>query len=181
MADRIILGSGKLYVVEAEKDTSGEWVIPADSTIEVEDNRIGWIKNGASISYTPSWYEAKDDLKKVSKSIITDEEAILTAGVMTINAAGLNKLISNGTLTTTTTERKLKMGGMENYNGKQYVVHFLHEDAVDGDIRVTIIGHNESGLEIQWQQESETVVNAQFKAIPNDSDGTLIIYREEIV
>lgn len=181
MADRIILGSGKLYVVEAEKDTSGEWVIPADADIEVEDARIGWIKGGASIAYTPSFYEAKDDLGKVSKVIVTTEEAILTAGVMTINAAGLNKLVSTGTYSETSAERKLLIGGIDNFNGKQYVVHFLHEDPADGDIRVTIIGSNTSGFEMQWQQEQETIVNAEFKAIPNDEDGTLIIYREEIV
>jgi hypothetical protein len=175
MSERIILGSGKLYVAVWDGST-----IPADATIEVESNLLGLIQGGASLSYTPSFYEAKDDLGLVSKSFITDEIAILKSGIMTFNAATLNKLISTGTLTETTSLRTLKIGGASNFVDKKYVCQFVHTDAVDGDVRVTIVGSNNTGLELAFAKDKETVINCEFKAVPHDSTGTLIIYKEEI-
>ena len=77
--ERIVLGSGKLYVDEF----TGE--LPEDAAIEVEAKLLGYIQGGATLTYKPTFYEAKDDLNFVSKKIITDEEAILKSGVMTWN------------------------------------------------------------------------------------------------
>lgn len=54
-AEKIVLGSGKLYVVEFSEN------IPENAVLETEENRLGYIKGGASIEYTPTFYEAKDD------------------------------------------------------------------------------------------------------------------------
>ena len=75
--EKIVLGSGLLYVVEFAGD------IPEDSTLEVESNLLGLIQGGATINYSPSFYEAKDDLGRVSKKILTDEEVVFKSGVMT--------------------------------------------------------------------------------------------------
>ena len=77
MNDKIVLGSGKLYVVAFSN------TIPEDATLEVESNLLGYIQGGATLSYTPSFYEAKDDLGFVVKKMITEEEAVLKSGVMT--------------------------------------------------------------------------------------------------
>ena len=77
MSDKITLGSGKLYVVEYSSS------IPADSTIETTANLLGYIQGGATISYTPEFYTAEDDLGYVAKKIITNEEVVLSSGVMT--------------------------------------------------------------------------------------------------
>lgn len=176
MDERIILGSGKLYVVIWDGAT-----IPEDATIEVEANLLGLIQGGASLTYTPTFYEAKDDLGLVSKKFITDEVAILKSGIMTFNAATLKKLVSTGVLTETAALRTLKIGGATNFVDTKYVVHFVHDDAVDGDVRVTIVGSNNAGLELAFAKDKETVINAEFKAAPHDSTGTLIIYKEEII
>lgn len=174
MAEKIVLGSGKLYVA-AYAET-----IPADSVLEVDGNLLGLIQGGASVEYTPTFYEAKDDFGLVSKKILTDEVAMLKSGIMTWNAQTLKKLISTGTLTSTSTEHKLEIGGVDNYTDTKYIVHFVHKDAVDGDIRVTMIASNEGGLMLSFAKDKETVINAEFKARPADDEGTLIIYREEI-
>ena len=176
MADeKIVLGSGKLYMAEWEGET-----IPADATLEVDGNLLGLIKGGASLTYTPTFYEAKDDLGLVSKKILTDEVATLAAGIMTWNGATLEKLVSTGTVTSTTGKRTLKIGGMANYEDTKYVIRFLHEDAVDGDIRVTIVGSNNTGFTLAFAKEGETIINPEFVAVPHDSTGTLILYEEEI-
>ena len=84
--EKIVLGSGKLYIDEFNT------TLPEDAAIEVEAKLLGYIQGGASLSYKPSFYEAKDDLGVVSKKIITDEEATLKSGIMTWNGETLKKL-----------------------------------------------------------------------------------------
>ena len=174
MEDKIVLGSGKLFVL-AFSDA-----IPEDTVLEVDDNLLGYIQGGATLSYTPSFYEAKDDLGFVVKKMITEEEAVLKSGVMTWCGETLKKLCSTARVTSNETERTVKIGGASNYDGAKYVIRFLHEDKVDGDIRITIIGSNEAGFEMAFAKDKETVINAEFKAMPMDNEGTLIEYREEI-
>lgn len=173
--EKIVLGSGKIYIDEFT-DT-----IPEDTTIETEEKLLGLIQGGATLTYTPTFYEAKDDLGLVSKKFITDEEAIFKSGVMTWNGKTLQNLCSTARITeeTTTHTRTVKIGGASNYDGKKYVIHFVHEDKVDGDIRVTIVGSNEAGFELAFAKDKETVINAEFKAQPHDTEGTLVIYKEE--
>ena len=54
--EKITLGSGKLYVAE--------WTdsIPADASLETDANLIGYIQGGATLTYTPEFYTAEDDL-----------------------------------------------------------------------------------------------------------------------
>lgn len=182
MSDKIVLGSGKLYIQEAVKAQAGGYTIPADNVIEQDTNLIGWIQGGATLEYTPEFYTAKDDLGKVSKKYLTSEEAILKSGVMTWNGNTLAKLTTTAEVTETgsgsTGKRTVKIGGIDNYDGKNYVIRFLHED-IDGDVRITIVGSNESGFEMAFAKDTETVINAEFKAVPNDARGTLIIFEEE--
>lgn len=172
MSDRIILGSGELYIDEFSSS------IPEDSAIETSAKRLGWIKGGATLTYTPTVYKAVDDLGKVSKIIVTEEEAKLKSGIMTWNTETLQKLCSRARLTTTAAttsaagKRTLKIGGGTD-DGKKYVIRFVHTDA-EGDLRVTIVGKNEAGFELAFAKDAETVIDAEFSAQPHDSDGTLI-------
>lgn len=175
MSDRIVLGSGKLYV------TTFTDKIPTDAELEVKENIIGYIQGGASLSYKPTFYEAKDDLGLVVKKIVTEEEATLTSGIMTWNGETLKKLCATARTDdkgeSGQTVKTVKIGGIDNYNGESYVIRFVHKDS-DGVIRITIRGTNEAGFEIAFAKDKETVINAEFKALPMDNEGTLIEYRE---
>ncbi len=173
--EKITLGSGKLYVAE--------WTdsIPADASLETDANLIGYIQGGATLTYTPEFYTAEDDLGYVAKKIITSEEVVLSSGVMTWNGATLAKLCSTARVTETQGIRTVKLGGVSNFDQKKYLIRFLHEDSADGDIRLTIVGSNENGFEMAFAKDKETVINAEFKAMPLDNEGTLLIYSEEIV
>ena len=172
--ETITLGSGILYCTEFNG------TIPEDETIETETNILGWIKGGASLQYTPEYYTEEDDLGKVKKQKITREEAILTSGIMTWNGNTLTKLSSTGKVTEGNGKRTTKIGGVGNDNGKSYLLRFVHEDNVNGDVRLTIVGKNTSGFTLTFATDNETVIDAQFTALPNDKDGTLIILDEEI-
>jgi hypothetical protein len=171
--EKIVLGSGKLYVTTFENS------LPEDATLETTDNLIGYIQGGATLTYTPTFYEAKDDLGLVSKKYLTEEEAVLKSGIMTWNGSTLEKLTATSRVSEADGVRTVKIGGISNYKGTKYVIHFVHEDDQDGDIRITIVGSNEAGFEMSFAKDKETVINAEFKAQPQDNEGTLVLYKEE--
>ena len=171
--ETITLGSGSLYITEF----SGE--IPENNIIETANNLIGYIQGGAAIEYKPEFYTAEDDLGKVKKTIITKEEAILKSGIMTWNGETLKKLCSTARVTEENGMRKVKIGGIANNDNKNYVIHFVHKDSVDGDVRVTIVGKNIAGYSLAFAKDKESVIDAEFNAMPSDEEGTLIVYQEE--
>lgn len=171
--ESIVLGSGKLYYKEFDG------TIPENADIETDANLLGLISGGASLEYKPEFYTAEDDLGLVQKKIITKEEATLKSGVITWNGNTLAVLSSTARVTEAAGKRTVKIGGRSNDNGKSYVLHFVHEDTADGDVRVTIVGKNEVGFTLAFAKDKETVVDAEFKAKPHDTDGTLIVYEEE--
>lgn len=177
--ESIVLGSGDLYCTEFE-GTDKE--LPKNEELEKEENRLGHIKGGATIVYTPSFYEAKDDMGRASKVIITEEEATLKSGIMTWCGSTLEKLCQTARVSEDKTKNKriVKIGGIANATGKKYVLHFVHKDNVDGDVRVTIVGSNQAGFTIAFAKDSETVIDAEFKAQPMDKEGTLILYEEDM-
>lgn len=176
MSEKITLGSGKLYLTTFDGST-----VPETSTLCVEANLLGYIKGGATLQYTPTFYEAKDDLGYVVKTIITEEEAILKSGIMTWNGKTLNKLCDTGRVTEDAVKklRTVKIGGIGNAHGAKYVICFHHEDDIDGDIWVVIVGQNQAGFSLAFAKDAETVIDAEFKCLAQDTDGTLIKYIEE--
>ena len=172
---RITLGSGKLYLMVFEG------TLPETTDICVPDNLLGYIKGGATLEYTPTFYEAKDDLGYVVKTIITEEEALLKSGVLTFNGNTLDKLCDTARVTEDATKklRTVKFGGVGNAKRAKYVICFHHEDKIDGDIWVMIVGSNQSGFSLAFAKDAETVIDAEFKALAQDDEGTLIKYIEE--
>lgn len=173
----IVLGSGKLYVTEFIDGSE----IPENTVVETEENLLGYISGGAEVEYAPEFYTAKDDLGMKSKSILTSEEATLKSGVITWCGETLEKICSTARVTTSGNIRTVKIGGVGNQNNKKYFIHFVHEDEEDGDIRVSIVGRNEAGFSFAFKKDEATTVDVEFKAQPMDTEGTLILYSEEIL
>ncbi|AIY80574.1 hypothetical protein U728_1247 [Clostridium botulinum 202F] len=176
--EKIVLGSGKLFVLEYDSATG----IPEDTIVEAEINQVGLIQGGATLEYKPTFYTAKDDLGLKSKTVMTEEEATLKSGIMTWCGKTLTKLCSTARVTEDKVKgtRIVKIGGAGNQDGKDYLIRFLHEDKADGDIRVSVVGKNEAGFSFSFAKDKETVIDAEFKAQPHDSEGTLINYKEDI-
>lgn len=172
---RITLGSGKLYLMEFEG------TVPETDVICVEDNLLGYIKGGATLEYAPTFYDAKDDLGYVVKTIITEEEATLKSGVLTFNGNTLEKLCDTARVEEDETKklRIVKFGGIANAKRAKYLICFHHSDPLDGDIWVVIVGNNQAGFSLAFAKDSETVIDAEFKALAQDNEGTLIKYIEE--
>lgn len=172
-SDTITLGSGKIYV-KAYADA-----MPTVDTLCVEENLLGYIKGGAELSYTEETHEEKDDLGLVSKIITTSEEAILKCGLLTWNGDTMKKLVDRAKVTTESGKRVTKIGGAGNAQGGYYAICFFHEDKTDGNLWVLIKGRNTAGFTLTFASDAGTVVEPEFKAMPQDDDGTLIELIEE--
>lgn len=175
--DPITLGSGKLYCQEYT-DT-----IPAFDAIKTfctEENRLGYIKSGASLEYTEETYTEQDDLGLVAKTITTKEEAKLKCGLITWTGKTLEKLVDRSKVTEGSGVRTTKIGGAGNAKGKYYVLVFHHEDKTDGDLWVVIVGRNTAGLTLAFASETGSMPEPEFTAKPHDTDGTLITLYEEL-
>ena len=169
----ITLGSGKIYLAPFST------AMPTVDTLCAADNLLGYIKGGASLEYTQETYEEKDDLGFVSKVITTNEEAILKCGLLTWNGTTLTKLIDRCTVTEANGKRTVKIGGAGNTQGTYYAICFHHHDEVDGDLWILIKGRNTAGATLTFAADAGTVIDAEFKAMPHDDNGTLIELIEE--
>lgn len=172
-AEVITLGSGDLMIMEYDG------TIPAYTEF-TDEHLLGRIQGGASLEYKGTWYEAKDDTGKAVKTIITEEEATLKSGVCTWNGKTLTQLCSTARITEAEGIRTVKIGGVGNHDGKSYALCFHHIDKVDGDVWVVIRGVNQAGFSLAFAKDKETVIDAEFKCLPQDDEGTLIQYVEEI-
>lgn len=168
----VTLGSGKLYI------KLWEGTMPNDEELEVEANRIGGIKGGASVNYKPTIYSVIDDDGIVHKVFITDSEVSLKSGILTWNLEVLNKISLCGNLTTTGGKRVLKLGNKGALNN--YVVRFVHEKEDGLKIRVTIVGTCQNGFELVFDPSKETVIDAEFIGGTIDKEGTKLILEEEL-
>ena len=175
--DGITLGSGKLYAVPYTDTVPN--TLEAVKALCIEANRLGYIKGGATLSYTQETYEEKDDLGYVHKIITTEEEAVLKAGLLTWNGTALKTMIDRCQVTEADGVRITKIGGAGNAQGGYYVVIFHHEDKADGDVWIAIVGRNTAGAEFVFSTDAGTQVEPEFKAIPCDDDGTLVQMFEE--
>ena len=172
--DSIYLGSGDLMI----KEFTG--TMPKYSEFKADTDLLGRIQGGCTLEYKGTWYEAKDDTGKAVKTIITEEEVTLKSGIMTWNGKTLAMLCSTGRVTETDGIRTVKIGGVGNYDGKSYAICFHHTDKVDGDVWVVVRAVNQGGFSLAFAKDKETVIDAEFKCLPQDDEGTLIEYVEEI-
>ena len=170
----ITLGSGKIYL------TPYTDAVPTVETLCVAENLLGHIQGGASLEYTEEPYEEKDDLGLVTKVITTSEEALLKCGLITWNGTTLQKLIDRCSVTEAAGKRTVKIGGAGNAQGKNYAICFHHEDKTDGDLWILIVGRNTAGATLTFAKDAGSKIEPEFKALPQDENGTLVQLIEEI-
>jgi len=172
--ETITLGSGTAYI----KLYADE--IPTPEEICTPENLMGHIQGGAALEYSEETHEEKDDLGKVCKIITTEEEALLKLGLLTWNGNTLAMLIDRCKTTEESGKRVTKIGGAGNAQGKYYVVCFHHVDKTDGDLWVMIVGRNTAGATLTFAKDAGTKIEPEFKAMPHDEDGTLVLLYEEL-
>ncbi|WP_194190380.1 hypothetical protein [Clostridium chrysemydis] len=170
----VTLGSGDLYI----KKFTGE--IPADDVIEVEENKIGGISGGASVSYKPTLETVADDKGFVWRVFIKDTEVIFKSGVLSWNLDVLNKLALAGEITTIENKKRRLVLGQRGAIDS-HLIRFVHTKGDGSKFRVTIVGTCQNGFELVFDAEKATVIDAEFVAGSLDQNGTKLILEEDIV
>lgn len=175
-SDRIILGSGDLYLMKF----TGE--IPEDAAIETDANRAGNIKSGATLEYSIESQTVQDDKGRVKKTIITKETVLFKTGLITWVKQYIQALVQTARVDETAKagHRVFKLGGLSNLNKDKWLWRFVHTYDNGYKLRLTVTGKNTGTVSLAFQPENETVVNAEITADTLDSAGTLVILDDEI-
>lgn len=184
--EKVTLGSGLTYI----KEFTGTLPTLAEMIEEMvcDEYLAGYTKGGASLEYKPTSTTEKDDMGYKVKEVLTEEEVTYKTGLFTWNGATLQTLCATARVEDKeiTVAGKLKkyritkIGGTANDDGKQYVVLFKHEDPVEGDCYLIIVGRNNSGFTLTYAADSATVIDAEFTCKPQDKEGTLVQFAEEL-
>lgn len=178
MADKIIqipVGSAYIYAV------AFTGVIPSDDTIETEANQLGYIEKGATVQYKPTSKTFKDDFGTLSRTVITEEEVTLKASLIAWSSANLDTFCASGRITETAGHRTVKIGGLKYASNKLWLFRLVHPDSKYGDVRITVVGTATGGFTLTYKQDDAGNLDLEATAQPSDSEGTLIIYDEEVL
>ena len=167
----MLLGSGDLYIMAYEGS------IPADGTIESSENMIGGIKGGATISYTPTIYSVSDDMRRMKKSLITAEEATFKTGYLSFDLGEIAQIALGSHLESYAGKSTLAVGGGQTIT--EYLLRFVHTMGNGKKVRVSMIGTPVSGFELAFSPENESVINAEFSAVPMNAQGHLFTIEVE--
>ncbi|ELC8397695.1 hypothetical protein P6P36_01700 [Clostridium perfringens] len=171
----ITLGSGDLYIKLFEGGA-----IPEDVAFETEDNKVGEIKGGAEISYAPEIYEVLGDSGVCLKRFILKEEVTFKSGLLTWCLDTLNMICLGGSITKSNGKETVKIGGSGAKEIKRVALRFVHTLDDGKKIRVTMVGTPSSGFTLTFNPEEETVIDAEFQAMPMNSEGILLEITKEV-
>lgn len=166
----IPVGSGHIYETIFDGST-----IPTNDVIETEANRLGHIEKGATLTYKPTFKPFKDDMGKVKRNVLTDEDVTFKFGMISWVYSKLNKLCSTCRIIERDGGRTVKIGGVENNDGLKHLFRFVHPDNELGDVRITIVGTNTGGLSMKYAADDSTNIEPEISAEPSDDEGTLVL------
>lgn len=172
---RYVLGSGEVYLMPYNEELKD-----ADEIIKElfkKEYEWGQVKNGATVTWTPTTYNVKSDLGRVDDTILTAETVTLALGLLTIGAEILQPLMETARKEDKEDGTILKIGGIENATGQKYFVGFRHIDNKEGDLLVVVAGNNSGELQFAFNPESETILNPTFTASALDDEGTKLIFK----
>lgn len=176
-SEEIILGSGDTYICEYEG------TIPEDSVIEIDANRAGNTKGGASIEYAITSQKVSDDKGRVSRTITTDETVKFKTGMITWSSEFIQAIFATVRIDETTKagHQLIKIGGLSNENTKKYLFRFVHTYPDGRKLRVTVTGKNTGTLTLSFATENPTTIDPEITADPLDNEGTLVIFDKELI
>ncbi|WML44089.1 hypothetical protein [Neobacillus sp. PS3-40] len=173
--DNYLLGSGDLYIGVVSPTATEEEITAAIKN-------VGAISGGAVLSYKPSFYEIKAANRGTIASMKTDEEVTFKSGVLTWNLENIEKLsAAYYSEDTTNGTRRVGVGGMKNVPVNY--LRFVHTKPDGLTLTVNVFkAQAQSGFELTFDKEKETVIDAEFKAlaVTNKNDGNLVEIIEQV-
>ncbi|PLS04021.1 hypothetical protein [Neobacillus cucumis] len=173
--DTYLLGSGDLFIGVVSPTAT-------ETEISVALSNVGAISGGAALTFKPSFYEVKSGNRGTIASFKTDEEVTFKSGILTWDLQNIEKLsAAYYSEDTTNGTRRVGVGGMKNIPINY--LRFVHTKPDGKTLTVNVFkAQAQSGFELTFDKEKETVIDAEFKALAvvGKNDGNLVEIVEEI-
>lgn len=185
--EKYSMGSVEVFVKEYDKETMDL----ADNTkikafiddLMKDENRFGYTKDGATLSYEPEKFEDSDDLGFVKIIMIVKETIKMTFATMVFNGKTISEICptAHETITQDSKLRVVRIGGLSKQKNGSFAILAVHKDDVHGNTYNIIVGKNTGGFNMEYKQNGVNTFKVEFTAEPHDDDGTQYIYAEDIV
>ncbi|MGN1416935.1 MAG: hypothetical protein ACI4XF_08830, partial [Oscillospiraceae bacterium] len=166
-------GSGKVYSVAYE-----EGMIDKDSIlakleeIMVEDNQIGYLKNGFTFTVETETLTDQSDLGEMKIDTITKEKGKCDFSLFNASLAVIAEQYPTAKIASDTEDATImEVGGLAGMDDTKHVIVFHHHDTQEGDTIAISVGKNMSGFSTAWKQDSVTPFPCSFEAQPYNDSG----------
>lgn len=175
-ANKILLGSGDLYIGQVDPNAS-------ETEIETALVKIGEISGGATLTYEPEFEEVRGGAQNAVLAVFkTAESVTFTTGLITFDLENIAKLnAAYYSEDTTEGKRRVGIGGLRDVPVNY--LRFVHTKPDGKRVMVNIFkAQNQKGFELSFDPEDATVMDLEFiaLAVPNKTDGNLVEIVEEI-
>lgn len=190
LTPKTFYGSGEVYSTAYDADTfptiadvtaitktEAEALKAFIASVCVEDNQVGYLKNGFSINISTNTLSDKSDLGEMKIDTITEETGVCTFALFNANAETIAMQYPTAAYgsETTTGIGVADVGGLTNMDDTPHVIIFKHKSTSAGDTYAICVGKNMSGFENAWKQDAVTPFTCTFNMQPFDDSGR--IYR----
>lgn len=188
MRKETFYGSGKVYstpynkadfptVKETAKVTDGEMeaILTWLKKVMIDDNQIGYLKNGFTFNIATETLSDQSDLGEMKIDTITKETGTCTFSLFNCSIDVIAEQYPTAGYGSATTGEITEVGGLDNMDDTEHVIVFKHSDTQNGDTIAVCVGKNMSGFETAWKQDSVTPFTCTFNAQPYTDSGR--IYR----
>lgn len=146
----------------------------------VDENELGYIKNGIDITETLSSNIDQPDMGQMKVTIISDEQGSASLALFNFNGETLSKIhsLTVSTQASETGQRLTLVGGISNEDDSSYDVIFVNPDSENGDLVVVMRGQNIEGLTLSFKPNEVTPLPVNYSALTLDSTGRLFAVYE---
>lgn len=161
--NEILFGSGDLYIVPEGVD------FDTDTEEEIEDAliKIGESSGETSLNFTQEFVDVKGGAKNQTlATFATNEEIMFNAGVVTFDLSKFKEILP-AYFEENETERRMGLGGIMTIPIQR--LRFVHHKKADGKriILDMFRAMNQSGLQMTFNPEQESVFQTEFKLLPD--------------
>lgn len=190
MTKKTYYGSGRVYSADYDASTfpkvadtkaitpeEAAAIIKFISGIMVEDNQIGYLKDGYKVKVETSNLSDKSDLGEMKIDVISDEKGTSNFKLFNANGETIAKQYPTAKHSKDTTSGFgfTFVGGLGNMDETVHVVAFKHDDKKYGDTVVVVIGKNTSGFDAVWKQDNVTPFACAYALEPFYDSGEFML------
>lgn len=172
---RTTYGSGTLYVLDPTGKTIPTTEQAAKTFVETyctEDNQLGYLKNGLTVTIDPESLSDQSDLGEMKVDLLTKENGTVETAVFNVNGETVARVYP----TATYNNNVMVVGGLNGVaqDAKLYV--FVEANVQNGKQQVLIfLAKNTAGFSIKWNPDGVEPFSITLAVEPFNTQGNLFV------